>query len=110
MTDERRIRTGEVGNAGWCPKCERWSPDGPDICLGRLRGVTAACCGHGYRTPSVAFGVADHDYDPDGFTTIVLYGEAAEAYFAHVASSTEPFLIDGAAWTRYERIDRKSVV
>lgn len=96
-------RTGEVGNAGHCPKCEQWAPDGPDLCLGRLRGVTAACCGHGYRTPYVAFGVAAFDYDPDGFSTIVLYGPAAEAYFAHVkATPDEPFAIDGDAWKQYE--------
>ena len=97
-------RTGEVGNAGHCDKCDRWVPDGEDLCLGRLRGVTAACCGHGFRTPYVAFGVAGFDYDPAGFSVIALYGESAEAYFAHVRTNpAEPFTIDGEAWMRYDR-------
>jgi hypothetical protein len=97
-----KMRTAEVGNAGFCSKCEQWNPDGPDVCLGRLRGVTAACCGHGIRMPYVAFGAAAFDYDPAGFTTVALYDEQAEAYFAHVKEHPdEPFSIgfDMDTWT-----------
>ena len=89
-----RMRSGEVGNAGFCGKCQTWNPDGPDVCLGRLRGVTAACCGHGTQLPYVAFGLSAFDYDPATVTTIVLYGDQAEAYFAHVkATPDEPYTI-----------------
>ena len=35
------------GNAGYCPECKQSMPDGPDICLGYIPGVSHACCGHG---------------------------------------------------------------
>ena len=102
---KRIARSGEVGNAGHCGKCDRWVPDGPDVCIGRLRGVTAACCGHGIKVPYVAFGVAAFDYDPDGFTTIALYGSAAEAYLAHVRDRPdEPFTIDSDLWARFNAL------
>jgi hypothetical protein len=99
--EDVKERSGEVGNAGQCPKCDRWNPDGPDICLGRIPGVTAACCGHGFQTPYVAFGVSAFDYDPDGVTTLVMYGPRAEEFFAHrAAKPDEPFAIDQPARRR----------
>lgn len=39
-----------------CGHCGLTSePDGPDICLGMLPRVHAACCGHGVKEPYVAF-------------------------------------------------------
>lgn len=46
----RRKGTNELagsGRAGSCPACERWMPDGPDVCIGLLPYVSHACCGHG---------------------------------------------------------------
>lgn len=106
-------RSGEVGNAGFCNKCQQWNPDGPDICLGRLVGVVAACCGHGKQMPYVAFGYAEKDYDPNGYTTIAFYDELAEKYFAHVKAHPEnppPFSLgfswDG--WQKYYEMDKEA--
>lgn len=98
-----KMRSAEVGNAGFCGKCRTWNPDGPDVCLGRLVGVTAACCGHGIVMPYVAFGLAEFDYDPSTVTTVALYGKQAEAYFAHVEEHPgEPFSI-GFDWDTWMR-------
>lgn len=46
-----------LGQAGYCLRCHRVMPDGPDICIGELPGVAFACCGHGVtRRAYVAFG------------------------------------------------------
>ena len=36
-----------MGEAGYCRNCRQWMPDGPDVCLGYLPGVSHGCCGHG---------------------------------------------------------------
>ncbi len=46
------------------------APDGPDPCLGRLPGVSAACCGHGVDEPYV-------------WVHSTLRGQQALDYFAH---------------------------
>lgn len=45
----RGVETG-LGQAGYCPSCERHCPEGPDPCLGLIPGVAHACCGHGNAT------------------------------------------------------------
>lgn len=45
-TDE--IVTSEVYQNLICPKCgKKPTPEGHDACLGTLKGVKFACCGHG---------------------------------------------------------------
>ena len=35
-----------------CPRCKRTpTADGHDACLGKLPGVSSACCGHGVTEP-----------------------------------------------------------
>lgn len=46
MSEPKRPGAG-LGNEGFCDHCQRWNPPGPDVCLGYLRFVSWACCGHG---------------------------------------------------------------
>jgi hypothetical protein len=36
-----------LGQPGFCARCQRLMPEGPDACLGVLPDVAHACCGHG---------------------------------------------------------------
>ncbi len=39
-----------------CPKCKKPpTKEGYDPCLGKLKGVTAACCGHGVKKKIIIY-------------------------------------------------------
>jgi hypothetical protein len=45
---QRRLKQREIRERRLCPHCRSYPhPAGPDACLGVLRGVQWACCGHG---------------------------------------------------------------
>lgn len=74
------------GQAGYCPRCERSMPTGPDACLGVLPGVSHACCGHGVtrRAYVVLGGEPGQDVDEMkrlGLHPEVLRGKLALRYF-----------------------------
>lgn len=70
------------GEAGYCPRCKRSMPTGPDACLGVLPGVSHACCGHGVtsRAYVVLGGLPDQHADTIVFPEI-LRGKLALRYF-----------------------------
>lgn len=39
-----------MNNERYCKRCNKKpTPEGYDACLGYIKGVTSACCGHGLR-------------------------------------------------------------
>lgn len=50
--DTGEIVNKESDNGRPCKRCGQLpTPDGHDACIGKLPGVTAACCGHGISQP-----------------------------------------------------------
>jgi hypothetical protein len=83
----KRGEQTDHGQAGYCGKCEKHMPDGPDACLGLIPGVSHACCGHGCddRAYVVLGGPENVDADCETFRHVVLYGYAALAFFDLIA-------------------------
>lgn len=82
MTHPSRGIDTSLGQAGFCDHCQRWNPEGPDICLGYLDGVSHACCGHG--DPVRAYVVIGGAPDQPTYTIAhpeVLRGALALQYF-----------------------------
>ena len=66
-----------------CTACHRLSePNGPDVCLGWLPGVTSACCGHGVEKPSV---MLDSGVYLTGYEALIWFQE----HGAHPSQPTE---------------------
>jgi hypothetical protein len=54
-------------------------PEGPDICLGWIPGVSQACCGHGKRVPFVH--LAFQSDAPAESPHVIIAGEDATTFF-----------------------------
>lgn len=86
------------GSAGHCSHCDREMPDGPDVCIGLLPDVSAACCGHGWvEQPYVLF--------KDGRRL-----EAREAIRWFAAAGTGPPPVDTVTVRLFEQYDGRLVV
>jgi hypothetical protein len=57
LKDWKYSDTGESANIErQCKKCGRMpTKDGYDFCIGKLNGVSSACCGHGISNPILVF-------------------------------------------------------
>ena len=63
MSDPNRMR-GNCGEPRICPACDVEIVGGePDPCIGKIAGVSAACCGHGDDSKAyVAFYLSDGSF------------------------------------------------
>lgn len=97
----RRGIDTRVGEAGYCQACERWMPEGPDICLGTIPGVSHACCGHGTKEAYVILG-GEPDDPAWAMDTVRLYGEDARNFFALVAAGEFEKGAPDTVWRKVE--------
>lgn len=96
MSEILRGENTSLGEAGYCLRCLRHVPEGPDLCLGVLPDVAHACCGHGVtRRAYVVLGGKPNQNTTEIPAAEVLRGKLALRYFgmpevttAHVDSSS----------------------
>ena len=67
-----------------CKRCNQFpTPEGYDHCLGKLPGVSSACCGHGVEKPYAMF----HEECAEGAKT---QGQPAEPQASPAPSGADP--------------------
>jgi hypothetical protein len=72
----------DLGQAGYCSECHQWVPEGHDLCLGEIEGVSHACCGHGVCEPYVVIGGVPNQDAETIENPVTLRGDAAVEWFA----------------------------
>lgn len=84
-----RGRDTKTGEAGYCENCQHHMPEGVDICLGIIPGVSHACCGHGIgQSPYVVIGGLPDQSTLDIKDKKTLYGEEALVWLRNNRVST----------------------
>lgn len=76
------------GEAGFCPRCQRFIDDGPDACLGTIPGASHACCGHGDTEQAYVVLGGQPNQSCTEIDTVTISGAAALAFFALVETGT----------------------